>query len=38
MSFSGDPWRFMSDDDRRVLLEGGVQPPMEEADAVDDES
>jgi len=38
ISSSGDPWRFMSDDDRRVLLEAGVQPPTDEVDADDNES
>lgn len=25
---SGDPWRFMADDDRQVLLDAGIEPPQ----------
>jgi hypothetical protein len=27
MVSSGDPWRFMRDEDRQVLLDAGIQPP-----------
>jgi hypothetical protein len=27
VAISGDPWRFMPDEDRQVLLDAGLQPP-----------
>lgn len=30
---NGDPWRFMDDDDRRVLLEAGLLPPNSAAES-----
>lgn len=29
VSMSGDPWRFMADDDRQVLIDAGLTPPGE---------
>jgi hypothetical protein len=26
---SGDPWRFMRDEDRQVLVDAGIQPPLD---------
>jgi hypothetical protein len=31
---TGDPWRFMRDEDRQVLVDAGIQPPAE--DVVDE--
>jgi hypothetical protein len=38
VSAAGDPWRLMSNDDRQVLLEAGLQPPLETAGSYDGDS